>query len=178
MSSDTDARLGEIRNELALILEARVSELMKVMRQTEQTTRQIVSTELEITRYRHMQEQLGEELSELSEEVEALNVRTREVRDQHASIRKDRDRAKEDLQQAERGVREADSEVETLRQRLATLTSEAESLQAENVDLKARIRTLEENVARMRKLKEELMSSISGLTAQMAGFTNLDGGGR
>ena len=175
MSIDTSNRLAEIRDELADILEKRLGELMTTMKDTEQVTRQIVSTELEISRYRRMREQLSDEIGELNEEVEALTSRTDEVRTQHAALRQTRDRLREELQHLERSVRETDTEAESNRVKLAALNGESESLQAENVDLKTKIKTMEENVSRMRALKEELMHSISGLTAQMAGLTGLGG---
>ena len=49
MVTDTSSRLNEISSELASILEARIQELAAAMKASEQATRQIVATELEIT---------------------------------------------------------------------------------------------------------------------------------
>lgn len=167
MPTDSD-RLTQISTELAGILETRIQELMAAMRQAEQTTRQIVSTEMEIGRYRQLQESLGGEIGALQGELETLRARAEEVRDQHGGLTEERDRVRELVNRQEREVREADVQIEEGRTRLRSLEDEAEVLRRENADLKTKIRTLEENVGRMRKLKEELMLSISGLTAQMS----------
>ncbi|MEC8423281.1 MAG: hypothetical protein VX000_05860, partial [Myxococcota bacterium] len=54
------------------------------------------------------------------------------------------------------------------------LEAEQDELRSENASLKTKLKTLEENISRMQRLKEELMSSISGLTAQMSGLAGGD----
>ncbi len=166
--SNTNDRLDQITVELQALLEARIQELTGAMRVAERTTRQIVTTEVEIQRARATQETLAGEMAELERDHGGIRARADEVRAQHESLVTERKRLREALQTREREVREADAEIDESRRRLANLEDEAESLRRENNDLKSKIRTLEENVVRMRKLKEELMMSISGLSQQMA----------
>jgi chromosome segregation ATPase len=168
MSTDNADRLSQISAELAGILEGRISELMAAMRAAEQNTRKIVSTELEIARYRQLEGTLSTEMGELAREVKALESRLGEVRMQHSTLVEERDRLREQVSRLERDVRSADSQIEESRTRLRSLEEESEALRRENGELKGKTRTLEENVARMRKLKEELMTSLSGLTQQMS----------
>ncbi len=76
--SDTD-RLDAIQTELATILEERMAQLMADVKRSQEVTRQITATELEIERTRavraQLEAQLGERqgaLASLKSEVEAL----------------------------------------------------------------------------------------------------------
>lgn len=171
MASDSSDRLNEISSELAGILESRIQELMTAMKAAEQATRQVVTTELEIARYRQLQENLSGELGEIGGEMETLRARAEDVRAQHGALVTERDRLRENVERAERDVRETDAQIEGHRSRMRGLEEESESLRRENNDLRGKIRTLEENVVRMRTLREELMMSISGLSQQMAALS-------
>ena len=171
MASDSSDRLNEISGELAGILESRIQELMTAMKAAEQATRQVVTTELEIARYRQLQENLSGELGEIGGEMETLRARAEDVRAQHGALVTERDRLRENVERAERDVRETDAQIEGHRSRMRGLEEESESLRRENNDLRGKIRTLEENVVRMRTLREELMMSISGLSQQMAALS-------
>jgi chromosome segregation ATPase len=168
MGNETTDRLNQISAELAGILEARIQELMAAMKAAEQATRQVVSTEMEIGRYRQLQDTLAAEVVELSRDMGGLRTRAEEVRGQHVGLVAERDRLRDQVARTEREVREADGQIEDQRARLRALEEEGEALRRENNDLRSKIKTLEENVGRMRKLREELMMSISGLSQQMA----------
>lgn len=174
MSDPTTDRLLSIQTELQQILEARLSALAQAMRQSESVTRRIVAAELEIERHRGTAEQLDAETASLQAEVEGARERTASVRERHGALVAERDRHRAEVNRIEAEVRDADAEVEGTRQRVEALEHEAEALRSENASLKTKLKTLEENVTRMRKLKQELMSSISGLTQEMTG---LAGGG-
>ena len=162
------SRLQEINTELTSILETRIAELTAVMRAAEQTTRQIVATEIEIGRYRQIQGSTGPELEQLQSERQSLGLRVDELRADHSKLTQARDDARNEVLRLQQEQREFDGETEKLRAQQRSLEEESETLRRENNDFKSRIRTLEENIARMRKLKEEMMLSISGLTAQMS----------
>ena len=53
-----------------------------------------------------------------------------------------------------------------------TVEDEANTLRAENTNLRTKAKALQENLTRMRQLRDELMSSISGLTQQMSGLAS------
>ncbi|MDP2306037.1 MAG: hypothetical protein Q8P18_08415 [Pseudomonadota bacterium] len=167
MATESSDRLNQISVELAGILEARIQELMVAMKGAEQATRQVVSSEMEISRYRQLEESLTAEITELRVEMEALGARVDEVRTQHTGLLGERDRLRDQVERTEREVREADAQIEDQRGRMRHLEEESEALRRENTDLKGKLRTLEENVGRMRKLREELMLSMSGLSQQM-----------
>ena len=67
----------------------------------------------------------------------------------------------------EREIREFDGEVERSRQQIVALEAEANALREENNALRTKVKTLEENITRMRRLKEELMNSVTGLAQQI-----------
>lgn len=168
MPPDQGSRLAEISAELKQILEVRIAELTTAMRSAEQTTRQVVSAEMEIARYKELTESLGTEMGDLKRELTALRARAEDVRGQHGGLASERDSLRSEVHRLEREVRESDGEAERLRARARTLEEEGETLRRENDSLKYRIKSFEDNIARMRKLKEELMMSLSGLTAQAA----------
>lgn len=167
MSDATADRLQEIQGELASILEARLGELTRTLRSTEGITRRIIGAEIEIERHRAGRDALEAELKSLSAEVDTAREGAERVRQQHAQLFDERDGLRGEVERLEREVREADAEAERTRQRVSVLTDEAEMLRTENISAKTKMKTLEENIARLRRLKEELESSISGLTSQL-----------
>lgn len=174
MVTDTSTRLNEISSELASILDARIQELAAAMKASEQATRQIVATELEITRHRQIQDAMGPELVSLSGELEALKSKAEEQKQEHARALTARDEARNELLARQAELKEAESEGDRLRVQARKLEEEGEVLRRETNDLKAKIRSLEENVARMRKIKEEWMASIAGLNQQMGSIGSKD----
>lgn len=170
MSNEVGNRLNEISAELASILEARIAELTNAMKSAEQVTRQIVSTEMEISRYRQLQDSLGAELGDLKRELGALRARADEVRTQHGGLLSEREKVRDDLARAERDAKDSGVETERSRAKIKELESESVALKKENDGLQGKLKGLEESVARMRKLKEELMQSMTGLSKEMSGL--------
>ena len=170
MNDVTTDRLKEIQSELAAILEARLAALTESMRGTEGVTRRIVAAEIEIERHRSARTQLDAELSSLQADLSALTARSAEAQDGRRRLSAEREALAVQVEGVEREVREIDAETAKMRQKVGSLNEEADSLRAENSNLKMKLKTMEENITRMRRLKEELMSSISGLTAQMTGL--------
>ena len=168
MSEPASDRLEAISAELADILESRIQELMDVMRVTEATTRQVVSTELEIARSRAIQETLSAEMSALRAEVIELRARADAAQAQQAALLEERRTLRDSVALREREVRSLTTEVEDARRSQLNLGSEADSLRKENAELGGRVRTLDDNVTRLRILKNELVSSLTGLSQQMA----------
>src|SRR3990172_8570896 len=101
MSSDIGARLNEISAELNGLLEARIAELTTALKGAEQVTRQIVSTEMEITRYRQLQDSLGGEMGDLKRELGALRARADEVRSQHGGLITEREKLRGEVARLE-----------------------------------------------------------------------------
>jgi len=170
MSDPTTERLEAIQSELAGILEERLSALNQAMRGTETFTRRIVSAELEIERHAARRESLEAEVVELEAAAKADIEGTADIRSRHAELTAERQRIANETERLEEEVAEAGQQLGRTRGRVTQLEAEAETLRSENAALKAKLKTLEENIARMRRLKEELMSSISGLTQQMTGL--------
>ncbi len=167
MQTETNGRLDEIRVELGQILEARVSDLMTSVRESEEFTRRILAAELEMARARQLREDLDGEVKRVQQDLDALRARAEEVRSEHTDGLADRQVVREEIRDMERDVEEARTEVRASRIKLRDMEKEGDSLRQENVELKIKLRTLEENVGRMRKLRDELLSSITQLSQQM-----------
>jgi chromosome segregation ATPase len=114
MTSQND-RMIALRDELAGILEERLSDLTGSLLAVQEVTRQVASVDLEIRR------------------------------NQSAKAR--------------------------LEQELTALRKQSGSLETENAEIKARVDKLKANVERMRRLREELMSGLSGLTGELKGMS-------
>lgn len=175
MSSEaTTDRLDEIQAQLASILEARIGELDRALRDSESMTRRLVGAEIELDRHRSTKQRLSAELDGILAEAKEAGAAASDLQDRHAASIRERSDGREATARLEAEVRTLDAEVEQSRARARALESEQDELRSENASLKTKLKTLEENITRMQRLKDELMSSISGLTAQMSGIA---GGG-
>jgi chromosome segregation ATPase len=164
MANDA-ARITEITTELKAILEARLSELGAAMKGTESVTRQIVSAELEISRYKHLQESLAGEAVEVKREMAALRARAEEARSSHGGLVAERDSLRSEASRLEAEARDAAGERERLRVRSQALQAETDAGMAEAEALRTKIAKQEENHAKVRKLKEELKAQLAALSA-------------
>lgn len=148
MSTAPADRLNQLSAELSTLLEARLQELTAMMKAAEATTRQIVSTEMEIGRYRHIAETLAAEAAGLEKEAAALKVQADEARARFATSAAERDRMRAEL------IRLADQEDE---------------LRREVAEMKGEQRSLEESLARLNRLKGEASGVVADLRSKIAG---------
>lgn len=173
MSDATADRLEALQGELTAILDERLGSLNATLRETERATRRIIGAEIEIERHRAAREDLDRQLERIQADLDADRAAADAVREQHSALTSDRDAARDQRSALESDVRDLEAEVARTRGQVTDLESEADTLREENATLRTKLKTLEENITRMQKIKDELMSSISGLTAQMS---NLAGG--
>ena len=164
MSNATADRLNQISEELKNILEARLQELAVAMRSTEQVTRQIVSTELEVARYLQITADSAGELASLKREADEMRGRADEATINRNACIMDRDSARDQVAALEREARELGTQVTDLRVRQRTMELEAESLRGEAAEVAGRVKAAEENVLRLRRLREELFEQVSALS--------------
>ncbi len=160
-------RLDQIQQELAGLLEERLGALTVALHASETTTRRIVAAELEMQRAQRDAERMKGELSRLESEAAAYAEQREALANQHAEALRTRDEKRQALEQLQAEVQDADAENNRDRKKLAALEEEASALRQENADLKMKLRTIEENIARMKSLRQEIMNSISGQTSYM-----------
>jgi chromosome segregation ATPase len=170
MSQNHAERMQEIQGELEAILDDRLDELTRALRATENTTRKIVGTEIDIERHNATRARLEAEFEGLNSQAESAQKDANKVKGRHDALVAERDQLLGEVLRLETEVKDTSRAAERTREKVGTLEDEAETLRTENNALKTKLKTLEENISRMRRLKEELMSSISGLTAQMTGL--------
>ncbi|MFT5681583.1 MAG: chromosome segregation ATPase [Myxococcota bacterium] len=163
----SDDRLEQIQSELAGILEERLGALDRVLQKTESSTRRIISANVEAERHQARIQRLDSERVIVEEEVTQVRTRADEVHSQHAGLIQARDRTRAEVHRLEQEIRESDAEVERNRQRIVSLEAEANTLREENNAQRTKVKTLEENIMRMQRLKAELMSSVTGLAQQL-----------
>lgn len=164
MSNATADRLNQISEELKGILEGRLQELAGAMRGTEQVTRQIVATEMEIARYSQITADSTVEITALRKDAADLRARAEDAATQRSAVVAERDEARENVAGAERDFRELGTQVADLRARLRNVELESESLRREAEDVAGRVKLADENVARLRRLRAELFEQVSSLS--------------
>jgi chromosome segregation ATPase len=170
MPDDTGDRLARINAELSEVLEQRLGVLAEAVAASERVTRRIIAAEVEIERHNQHRTALEQEVTDLEGRVGEDRKRWEGAKGEMARLVAERDIMQETVAQLDRDLDATRSEVADLRTRSGGLEGEAEALRNENTALRTKHKTLEENLTRMRQLKDELMSSISGLTQQMSGL--------
>ena len=170
MSEENTDRMQQIQLELQSILDSRLDALAKALRTTETTTRKIVAAELDIERHQATQQRLLAEFDGLDVEVQKAKEAANAVEQEFRSKVEERDQLASDIQRIEGELKDVVLSTDRTRTQVADLEKESETLRDENTALKTKLKTLEENITRMRRLKEEMRSSLSGLTAQMTGL--------
>lgn len=166
--SATAERLEAIQAELSSILQERLTELNRTLRETESTTRRIIGAEIELERHRASQGSLDTQLARMRDAVDADRASADELDARRSALVDEQGQQASRLQLLEAEVRELGTQADRDRGQVAELEAEAERLRSENASLRTKQKTLEENLQRMRKIKDDLEGSISGLTAQMS----------
>lgn len=174
MSTAPTERLDAIRVELSTILEAKVSELMTTMRQSEELTRRILASELEASRAKNLREDLETQTEAVQQDLDALHASAEQVRETHRNSIKERDDTRDELHRMEMEIETAHKEVQNNRLKVRELGKEGDSLSQENMELKIKLRALDDNVGRMRQLRDELLNSIGQLSEKMGALGTKD----
>lgn len=170
MADDTSERLARVQAELAAVLEERLGVLSDALATSERTTRRIIAAEVELERNLQAKEAMSGEVGQLEIQVREARARCDETRKLHEQLVAERESLQKKELELDKELEESRSAVANTRSRVEALEKEADSLRNENTALRTKVKTLEENLTRMRQLKDELMSSISGLTQQMSGL--------
>ncbi len=172
MSDNVATQLERIQSELGQIVDARIAALEAVLQNAERMTRRLIKAEVEL-------EHLNENESDMTVQAEALEAQLLTARARNAEIKKDHDallNQQEELTSRSEHLTETSQalrqDVEKARAKVLEIETEANTLRTENTSLRTKAKTLQENVTRMQQLKDELMSSISGLTQQMSGLAS------
>jgi chromosome segregation ATPase len=174
MSTAPTERLDAIRVELSTILEAKVSELMTTMRQSEELTRRILASELEASRAKNLREDLEAQTEAVQQDLDALHASAEQVQETHRNGTKERDDTRDELSRMEIEIKTAHKEVQDNRLKVRALEKEGDSLSQENMELKIKLRALDDNVGRMRQLRDELLNSIGQLSEKMGALGTKD----
>jgi chromosome segregation ATPase len=169
-AESADARLARIHTELAEVLEQRLTVLGEAIASGEQLTRRIIAAEMEIERHRQQRSNLEKEASTLEQQLHDERKTDDSLKSEMDLLATERNQLQEGASRLDRDLETTRRELAQMRDRTGKLESEAEVLRNENTGLRTKHKTLEENLMRMRQLKDELMSSVSGLTQQMSGI--------
>lgn len=165
-------RLDEIQQELATILEERITRLNASLQANEATSRRIVATELELQRAKATGEHLASEVTRLESETRDFVERREALESQHAQTLQARNEQKTALDELQGFIDDAGAENTSSRARLSQLEQQADALRKENADLKSELQSVEDNISQMTALRDEIMHKIrdrSEYVQRMAG---------
>jgi len=167
--SESDAdRLQGIQKEMALILEARLGELSSAIRASEQVTRQIITTELEIQRHKRRE-------GDLTTELEDLRLKNQKSEDAFEEAKQLKKKLISQNAELEAELEEVRSEVERyqetaieLQASIEDMETESKQLRSENAKLKLQVKEYSANIEGMKALRDERMLSVMQLTETMS----------
>lgn len=156
-----DQKIQDLQEELRTILEEKIQYLSQQVRDTEDITRQIITTELQLKNYAEKKQQLQKEyrdlqfilqknqkeLTDLEESLQAANHKNNSVVDLKIKI-----------QNEEKDIFEQEKELQQLHQQSTTNQSKIVSLQ--------------EHITRMKEMVDTQMMSVMDLTNELRDITS------
>ena len=160
-------RLTELHQEIHTILEKKFTELRKAVQHTEHTTREIVRTELSLQQHQEKQTHLQQELDALQQTSHQEKESLADLRKRHQSILTEREQLQLQKNDTLHQMEVAQQTNEEQQEQLNHLQQEHNALEEENNKLKIQIEFLQENIEKLRRLKEENLLSVMNLTAHM-----------
>jgi len=156
-----DQKIQDLQEELRTILEEKIQYLSQQVRDTEDITRQIITTELQLKNYAEKKQQLQkeyrdlqfilqknqQELTDLEQSLQAANHKNNSVVDLKIKI-----------QNEEKDIFEQEKELQELQQQSTTNQSKIVSLQ--------------EHITRMKEMVDTQMMSVMDLTNELRDITS------
>ena len=156
-----DQKIQDLQEELRTILEEKIQYLSQQVRDTEDITRQIITTELQLKNYAEKKQQLQKEyrdlqfilqknqkeLTDLEQSIQAANHKNNSVVDLKIKI-----------QNEEKDIFEQEKELQQLQQQSTTNQSKIVSLQ--------------EHITRMKEMVDTQMMSVMDLTNELRDITS------
>ena len=156
-----DQKIQDLQDELRTILESKIQNLSQQVRDTEDITRQIITTELQLKNFAEKKQQLQkeyrdlqfilqknqQELTELEQSLQVANHKNNSVIDLKIKI-----------QNEEKDIFEQEKELQQLQQQSSTNQSKITSLQ--------------ENITRMKEMVDTQMMSVMDLTNELRDITS------
>ena len=156
-----DQKIQDLQEELRTILEEKIQYLSQQVRDTEDITRQIITTELQLKNYAEKKQQLQkeyrdlqfilqknqQELTDLEQSIQAANHKNNSVVDLKIKI-----------QNEEKDIFEQEKELQQLQQQSTTNQSKIVSLQ--------------EHITRMKEMVDTQMMSVMDLTNELRDITS------
>jgi len=158
-------RIEALQTELAQLLEERMTALRATITTTEQLTREVLKTELEQESHIEKTEQLKATLMSLREAVGESRQTVQRLEAENLQLT----RAQNELSQQRDALRET---VGSSRAQCELLRQEGAQLQEENDLLQRQVQTLQDNIAGMKRLKEEHLLSRMELTSELANVSS------
>jgi chromosome segregation ATPase len=163
---DSQAKMAEeINSEMADLMSAKSEELVRLLKLTEDTSRRVVASELDIRRQRELQARLDLDLSNLESKLEegqnvanALSKQKEELTEKNGKLVKNVDDLRKDTGRL-------NTDVDALGKELKDLQNELELLEK-------RKSKLNEDIARLKKLRQEYLGTISKLRAEKDELTS------
>ena len=158
-------RIEALQTELTQILEERMTALRATITTTEQLTRELLKTELE-------QESHSEKAISLKESLGSLRQTVGEARERVQRLEEEQLQLSQALSELNHHRDTLRAAVSSSRTQCEQLRQEGAQLQEENELLQRQVQTLQENIAGMKRLKEEHLLSRMELTSELANVSS------
>ena len=156
-----DKKIQDLQVELRSILEIKVQSLSKQVRESEEITRQIITTELQLKTIAEKKERQLEERSKLE-----------------IMLKKDQQElfilegVLEKLRLQNSGISDLKSQIANEEQDIRRQEEELQSLQQESTLNQSKIQSLQENIKRMKEMVDTQMMSVMDLTNELRDITS------
>ena len=167
--SESDAdRLQSIQKEMAHILEARLGELSSAIRSSEQVTRQIITTEMEIKRHSQRERELQDELEMLQLKGKKSEETLDDAKGLKSKLIAQNAQLEAELEEVRAEVGRYKETAIDLQANLDEMETESKQLRNENAKLKLQVKEYSANIEGMKALRDERMLSVMQLTEKMS----------
>ena len=156
-----DQKIQDLQKELRTILEEKIQYLSQQVRDTEDITRQIITTELQLKNYAEKKQQLQKEYRDLQF---ILQKNQKELTDLEQSL--------QDANHKNNSVIDLKIKIQNEEKDIFEQEKELQQLQQQSTANQGKIVSLQEHITRMKEMVDTQMMSVMDLTNELRDITS------
>ena len=156
-----DQNVKNLQDQLRHILEGKIQELTQQVRITEEITRQIITTELQLKSFAEKKQTLQEEFLE----VEGI-LKTNQLELQNI------EQSVQNAKHQNNSVVDLKKQIQNEQKDILQQEEELQLLQSQSTTNQSRILSLQENITRMKEMVDTQMMSVMDLTNELRDITS------
>ena len=147
-------KIIDVRSKISEVYTGEEASLIRILKETEEFTRNIVSIEMEIKRQRLLQNDLFENKKKFVGELKLLDTENTQLANEYKEIEKEHKEARDQNQRSKNDIDDLGDEISQLESERKELDNNINKMNAKNTKLR-------DDVERLQKLKEEYLKSIA-----------------